>query len=1482
MDVQPRGVPEIENSLLTTAKVAEAGKDKSPLGSPKINGVATGLPDAEIETNPSLSGSPIAGVGVVASHQPSHRSKASVSGLNVNAPVFEIQTQKADVPEVFAFLGNQGPSRILDTSDAHSGQDVKGSAQSGLNVEAPVFVPRNESKRILPSREFSFSSSGPVFKPDAPDFMPSGSDPGASVSLLDQSAIAGNEKKIFGQIDSSEVIKPAKKSRAIPIIKPDKPGFDSSADTDGQEDESGRITQPEGRQKRMRRYDDDEDQIPLFATPSPAIMPAKLESVSPVGTGSCAQKDTTPLQNPTHQPKEIIDDLHASESSSLSVDQDELSPPFSFSNAQEAASFSAALPLVSPSLKHVKGEDAELPHASLYVEEDFPFDPIISAASLPGNDESRVPSNAYPTSPSKHAISLEGHIGQHPDSSREEQMSRSIPSSTSSEPNPPLEPQRDQHFDRMGHSAVPRAQDFETKPRMDGITYIDPSFQEIDAVMRHLNDEDLDLGVERNQSPWSSRSPVQSPMTGHPQSSANHQLLPTAQLRSDAPSPSPNRLQQPFQYLPPAESESADTADVEMVARNARFSPSYRPSRDDVHRLNGPGSQSTSDWDDAVSSVDELQLQTKTTFFDNRVDELIGSIVQQHMCPLEKTLADIQASLTRLSSRANSRRPRRTLSDEVEHSDADDEGDEDCASSSMMKSPLRDRKFEKLKSSIQEIANAHQNLAPATQLAEVVEAVKDLKTSIQQAPSSTNNIKTVVEEAVGRQLRGRSGPITSSHQSATAEKSQLQIAGLESMLKIAEGRAEDELKARRATEDALADSQRLLRGALQEAAEQRESAEETERSLAAFHEERHEVLRRNAMLEGSQEGLQKITAEFSEKNAALEETLEEYRLSSAQWRAEIEDERTQNKNLNRTIDALRSEMDEGIKGRESLRIQICRLQEDMGQMSSDVARDQAMRRAKQEELKSKLDMLGSRLEAEARTRERLEAEIDRLEIQEKEAMKARFIAEQFQRTNTDLEALISQLRAQNYEHQEAAARFERECIHARESGKLEVQRTKNALEADIEAANNQAKLVRADLESTIGRLQIQLDDATTDAESVKARHELMLEEASDSRNQALREAAEAREAALQEHYRFHERTLGEMHAQHERALSNAVEDKQRSETLLNQRLALADEKVIHYTDRVLHLEEKLEIAKSAAHAAVLAAQSRKPTSSPPAAHGSLSKAAGIPEKISPQALRESIVVLQEQLQEREGRIENLEQELSQVDRDAPAKLKDQAMEITWLRELLGVRIDDLEDIIQTLSKPVYSRETVKDAVIRLKANLQMEQQEKERAMAAGQTFPSLATISNLAASPRALPLAAAAAWGNWRKARERPFGSLSAMANGNADETPSRSSPSAQSFLSGLLTPPNTNMRQTPPAKANGSTSRPSSTFKRPSGPYSTPRQSFSTQDNSSPLKHQASPVTPPLMRKASYDQDAESADFDENNYGCGEAKEEPFGPSLR
>lgn len=960
---------------------------------------------------------------------------------------------------------------------------------------------------------------------------------------------------------------------------------------------------------------------------------------------------------------------------------------------------------------------------------------------------------------------------------------------------------------------------------MNGVRYVEPSYNELDAIIKHLNRDDSDLGVELQPNQLRGRSPSTSPIRYQlHDSSTPYQLLPLANTRSDPPSPSPNRLLENFQYLPPTDSESANPSLVEMVARSARYSPSYRPSKTSppINQLNSPGSTPPSDWEDAISSVNEDKLRSETTF-NARVNEAMEGIVQRELKPVGQALSGIQLSLAQMSDRSASRRPCSSGALEIEHSDADDEDDVDGVSQPRLKSPLRDRKFEQLKASISEIAAAQQSFAPASQLAEMMATVKDLRAFIQENVSPTppsSDIKNIVEEAVGRQMRGRSAPVTSSSQAAAAEKSQLQIAGLESMLKIADARANDEMQARRSVEDELADTARSLRIALQEASEQRESAEATERSLRDFHTERQQALQRTTMLEGSQENLQKTASDLSEKNSVLEETLAEYRLSSDQWRTEIRDVKHENKDLRRIIDSLNAEIEENRQCRQALRAKVDHLQGEIATTSRNIASDHMRWRSKEEEHQARLEILSARIEAEAQARERLELDIEKIEAQEMEAFKTQSMAEQMQKTNAHLESLLAELRSECRDHQ-----------------------------------------------SVIARLHQQIDLATADADTSRSRYELMLEEASDSRSAALGEAA-----------LFHERSVKEMKAQHERTLDNTIEDKRRSETYFGNQLSLADEKVVHYQDRASHLEDKLEIAKSAAHAAVQAAQSKKAVLTPSSPRTSLPIPRAcdnglLPEKISPQALRESILVLQEQLQERETRIEQLENRFSSVDIAAPDKLKDAESEINWLRELLGIRIEDLDDLIATVSQPSYNAESVKDAAVRLKANLQMEQQEKERALA---SFPSLARISNLAASPKALPLAAATAWGNWRKGRDSAFGNLS------ANPSPSRSSP--RSLFAGLITQPSTEMRTTPPFGNSGV--YPSSSNRSIRAP-TTPKQSLPRQEERDrPLRRQPqqNPVTPPLMRKDSYDLDAsESTAFGdeatESNKMAGDG--EPFGPNL-
>ena len=1483
----------------------------------------------DLDTNPSIAGTPEPPLHSASQETPSangHRSRSSMSKLNVQAPEFKFQPRMSTTSDVFAFLGDKSStgmnasgvsSATRPTSDSkHTSGASFGALGGVLNVDAPAFTPAVLRKPTAPTREFSFSSGGPSYQTHAPSFVPSGSDP-TDPGGSGQFSHENGAKKIFGNINFPEIIKPTRRSKAIPIIRPDSDQKAVERDSEGQDDESGRITQADGRQKRIRRNDNDGDQLPLFASPtletSNRIEESLATNVSDSAPFRAIEEGASSLEKAADQLKELIDDYQASDISSLAGDHEPVDAdgkpwePYEFGDAMDAASFSTAVPRTYVPAQEASSsifrEDTKDPQSDL-VPQQYATSAVLTGAfgNGIGANMDTIPSESneapvWAVSPPFHSKSLAGSM--YSDTRPKKKISHGRVAN-GSDRSPPAKPEkglrgrsqlvnreamRRERLDSLGQIPVSESEEVE------GVTYLEPSFQEIDAVMRHLNEQDPDLGVERTGSPWQNSSPRQSSL---PDPSATaHQLQSATYSRSDKLPSSPERGQQQYRYLSgngsdvnnsvDNGSESANTAEIQSLGSDGPFRTPDSPQRagngvgSRIQRPNSCDDVSISDWDDVVSSVEETTLQSKSRFFDQRIDDLVGGIVQERLHPLEKTLATIQSAIEILSSRVASRREHRSRSAESKHSDADDEDDVNEVLQSRVRSPLKERKYEKLKVSLLEAIAAQQVAAPVVDVSEFAKELTDLKASIQQASSTTpGHIKTVVEEAVAKQMRGRSVPITQSQGSAAAEKLQLQITGLESMLVIADTRAEQELKARRAAEDALADNQRRLRHAEQEAAQQRESAEETERSLRAFHDERQKAMRHTALVEAAQESLEVTVSELSEKNGALEGTLEEYRLSSIQWRAEIEESKDENKDLRRTVNTLKAQMEDSIASRHALRTKFDRLQEDMALAAQDIAQDQSMWRKREEEHKARHELLRAKLEIETRMREELGAEIETLKVQEKDAMRLRISSEEMQKMNAKLEETVTVLRQESHEHQETATRFEREFRDATENTKLEVQRTKSAMAADAEAANNQVNIIRANFENEIARLQDQLENANLDADTARARHELMLEEASESRSDALREAADAREAALQEHYRFHERTLEGLRAEHERALKHALEDKQWSEAHLQERLGLSEEKMEHYRERVGHLEEKLDIAKSAAHAAAQAAHSARSTVIPPSVRPSISFARGsdIPGKISPQALRESILVLQEQLQERERRIEKLEHEVSQVDKDAPTKIKDRDMEISWLRELLGVRNGDLEDIIATLSQPTYDREAVRDAAIRLRANLQMEQQEKERAMAGGQSALSLGNLTNLAPSPRALPLAAAVAWGNWRKARDISFGNLTEIANGafGVSETPSKSSHSTQGFLAGLMTPPTTNLRQTPPPPMGMPTAlRPAEADSRPLRQHTTPGQSVSRREEK--MRDVEPLTTPPLLRLGSYDQDAESKSFSMEEEGVFDAQ---------
>lgn len=707
-------------------------------------------------------------------------------------------------------------------------------------------------------------------------------------------------------------------------------------------------------------------------------------------------------------------------------------------------------------------------------------------------------------------------------------------------------------------------------------------------------------------------------------------------------------------------------------------------------------------------------------------------------------------------------------------------------------------------------------------------------------------LRNVVEDVAERRIAHASGDKISG-----LEK---QLAEMQNKLKASEANTEREIMARRQAEDADAKAQRLLRLSRVEEQRVREELEEKEKKIQVLEqtvgsrysaedevrlreaiqhkdekimeleEARQKSVTHAKVMEASAQNAQRVLGELEDRRVELDRELSDARQETREWKFETQKahEITQAKRteaseavaeataLRRTVESLRLQMQESLRIRETFRGKLAQLQERMAAASHEVNQENAQRTKKESQLIARQEVLDARLEAEARTRERLMSEIERLEATERSGIRAvhdnakltsqintletklneaekralRYKREleveqeanlqDLERTKTFMQVEIEMAKADLVEAQEEAEKYKMEFEEARESGLSEVGRTKMYMQAEIEAANNQVNLVRQELEDQVVRLRVEVDNVKMESDTAKERHEMLLEDAVVNAKKELASVI-----------RQHEDKLEDIESQHERSLSNAIEDAQRAEQHLLERLSLSSAKTEHLQDRVSHLEEKLELAKEAALAAAQSAKNSRSGSVP------YPNETSMPEKISPQALRESIMVLQEQLQNREEAIELLEQQLEDVDPDAQNTIVKQNSEISWLRELLQVRIGDLQDIIDTTSSPTFnalSAEAVRGAAIRLKANLQMEQMERERAQNgnSGMKLPNIASSLRDVATPRVAQVGGAlsSAWGNWRKS-----------ATNGLSEQPSRTaSPSivggAQSFLSGFMTPP--------------------------------------------------------------------------------------------
>ena len=1422
-----------------------------------------------------------------------HTSKSSTLKLNVEAKEFKFNPAASFSPGNFAPSGfgfQPTVSKPISQGNASVPRSNKPSLDglgTGLNVAAPAFKPVGMSGSSFPSSDFDFLSKGPTFKPDAPAFSPPIASPGFTPSA--STPVRGNSSsRIFGNfnLNANDIVKPARRSKAVPIIRPDNTQ-QPVKEAEDKEDESGRITQADGREKRARHGHDDGDQVPQFAMPTHPL--------------SETTQFQTAKQDPQTERASVPEDK---ENQSPNAEQGQSKPKNSMplsttSMAREDSSFGANVhtpktdEMSAGTLTDSKTPTEEHPFrdtasSTLSVEE--PTKPFTKKHTSKGSLSATAKPFEY-RSQYGSGFDFGLHVTK-PSVTPSEDFGNSHispPRHVSRSPTTTFRPSDDGSYqtapEPRKHAPYPESES------IDYDSYVHPTFNEIDAVIKHLNEEGSDFGVERDEPSWD-----QSAAGRSLHDFERRDLQPTSHFRSDAPSPSPRRL-----YAPASGTLGASSTSITHDPfSDERAGLAYESP---VHRLNNADDIPISDWDEGISSEGEDKIQMRSRFFDSHIDGLISRLLQSRLGPLEKNLQVIQDSIATISQRPG--RGRRSMSNDRLNSDADDEDDEAGPDFHYRnRSPKKDRKLEKIRAIVMDALAAHQPkdmsasapapapvpplVQPHVDMSEFYQALGDLKASIARTASSSiqpEDFREMIEEALDRQNTA----VVQRRESQAAEEREFRIADLESMFKEATLRIDAEVETRKMVEAREANTQRLLKVTEEELSLLREAAsddthklraldeackdarskvafcEDTEKDLrarlAASKEETEKLRAKAVAYENTQEDVGGKLSAITAENEALQFTLEEYRLSNGKWRDEIQQANEENESLKKAIGTAKFQAEEATRIREAMRGKLEKLQQDMVVASGQVAAERAQWQKSDEEHMKKYEVLSARIEAEGRTRERLERELERLESQEIEGMRLKVTLEQTQKANSRLEETISNLKRECADHQKAAEKYQREFQEAREAGRAEVQRTRALMEADVEVANNQVNIVRADLESEIARIRAEMDNVRIDADTAKARHELLLEEAADARRHALEDALQSRKAALQEQRDKYERHIEMLQKEHSRALDIALEDKQRSESHLNERLGLADAKLGHLQDKVEHLEEKLSVAKSAAHAAAQAAQSAK---APTSHHSNSSR---IPEKVSPQALRESIVVLQEQLQERESRIESLEHGLSEVDTDAPAKLKERDTEIGWLRELLGVRIDDLNDLINALSQPSFNRETVRDAAIRIRTNLQMEQQEKERLMTGGQTFPTLASLSNFA-SPKAVQLAAA--FGNWRKGRDTAASSLSgASTSTSRTQTPSRGvpAPANQGFLSGLMTPPTSNLRRTPLASSairphNSRSNSSSSTFTQNSvvGFPSLGKQALAGAE-------QREPSTPPLLRKASYDQDAEDGRYSENGF---------------
>jgi hypothetical protein len=1366
---------------------------------------------------------------------------AAASKLNVEAKEFSPGTSAG------AFMSNMFAPSTLSLHPAKAKPFVPKSAAapkatpttSTFNVNAPAFNPSGFGGAGFASSEFSFLSSAPAkapLKPTAPVFQPIGPRIFSEQSFSNFASDSSNR-----MVSDASSVKPGRDSRATPV------GFPRHLHNKSRElhdDEYGRLAQ--GNTKRTKAFDDDGDDVARFApSPMPIEAPELLKTATsehddPIAD-SAVETPTAEDDGPSASTNEM--------STTLVMEEDEATAGAGYSDKEQT-------PVPPPRDIEVQKVVREIPMANLSSAPSTPQIPVSgrimenikqnAPASLPDLITSRVTSagstlSALATSfePEMEPVSpvtpdLPGHISI--DRNIAEALLSPPSSSTAfrSDPDIPV-----QQIKRPVSSPPMSSPPEERLPA--SVRYYDdmeqPSFQEIDAVMQHFNVEGSDFGVEKDTQSWSENSPEELPATlGAPP--AFH-----VPLRSDAPSPSPRRaLLQPIHRVGDSASVSHDPFSDRAVA--GYESPTPRADED----------RQVSEWDE-FSTGDEEKILSRGRFFDAHVSTLIRDALSARLDPLSKDVQSIQDAITAMSTMRSTRAASSRAA--IDDSDADDEDDDEPEfhSRTWSRSPMRDRKLERIKIAVQEAFASHRRphspVQQSIDLSRLLESVEGLRSHVKDSAPSAFEPEQITE-AVRLAIASHNLPDQIQSSLAGLVKRDDITAAIDEALSkqsiaVAQSRAADTEEASILSELVQKNSEAVARAA--EEAEARKFAErreaETARLLRLAEEEidlikaasRDSVDARVVEAESASVDMMKSLGTLTEENVALKATLEEYRRSHTDLKVRLDGVAHEKEKMSAVLATLKVQTDEAVRTREVMRERIEKVQTEATSVAARMADEKSRWHRAETELRTRFEIARSQAEAESRTRERFETEMRRLEVQEREGMKLRTVLEHYEQERTKMTSQIDTLLANEHGAAKDVVKLRTEL----ESVRLDADASKARYELLLEReADAKRESIQDALDTKAAALLEQRQAFDERLEDVRRQHRRELDHELESRNQ--------RETFLRE---ANAQRVSDMEQQHQRAMDQAFEDKDRLEGRSTEQLRLANSKIEFLEDKIAHMEQKLEVTKSAAAYAAAAAQSAKAPVVPLLASPVMRNQGGI----SAQALRESINVLQQQLEEREVRIEKLEASLAAVDRTLPEKLKARDTEVAWLQELLNLRVADLSELAALLSRPDFDRDAVRNAAIRIRATLEMKLGGKS-----GPTVASAATTSalNLAASlqsfasPRAAPRARV--WSEWR-----------------SGATPARSSASssAAASVAGLMTPPASSLRRTPDPAAEATTAQ----RRRGSGASSSvAAASVSNQrlrgKGAAAVVDDELPRTPRrLLSTAAYDDDAEDGRYSESGF---------------